>query len=52
MGVKLNPFEKVPEDNFQVLKRLKDVKIPPPDIREYNEYNEVKLGGGHPNGGL
>jgi hypothetical protein len=31
---------------------MKNVKIPPPDIKEYNEYNEVKLGGGHPNGGL
>ena len=31
---------------------MKDVKIPPPNIKEYNEYNEVKLGGGHPNNGL
>jgi hypothetical protein len=31
---------------------LKDIKIPPPDIKEYKEYFEVKLGGGHPNGGL
>ncbi|EGR32401.1 flagellar microtugule protofilament ribbon protein, putative [Ichthyophthirius multifiliis] len=52
MGVQLNQIEPVPEDNFQTQKRLKEVKIPPPDVKEYNEYNEVKLGGGHPNGGL
>jgi hypothetical protein len=28
------------------------VKINPPDTKEYKEYFEVKLGGGHPNGGL
>jgi len=28
------------------------MKIPPPDEKEYKEYFEVKLGGGHPNGGL
>ena len=28
------------------------MKIPPPDMREYKEYFEVKLGGGHPNNGL
>lgn len=31
---------------------MKDVKIFPPDTKEYKEYFEVKLGGGHPNGGL
>ncbi len=31
---------------------MKDVKIYPPDTKEYKEYFEVKLGGGHPNGGL
>lgn len=31
---------------------MKDIKIPPPDLKEYKEYNEVKLRGGHPNGGL
>jgi len=28
------------------------MKIPPPDEKEYKEYFEVKLGGGHPNSGL
>jgi hypothetical protein len=28
------------------------MKIPPPDEKEYKEYFEAKLGGGHPNGGL
>lgn len=28
------------------------MKINPPDTKEYKEYFEVKLGGGHPNGGL
>lgn len=31
---------------------MKDAKIPPPDTKEYKEYFEVKLGGGHPNNGL
>jgi hypothetical protein len=42
----------VPKDSFGVYLEHKDVKIPPPDIKEYKEYNEVKLRGGHPNGGL
>ena len=28
------------------------MKIPPADTKEYKEYFEVKLGGGHPNSGL
>lgn len=52
MGVKLNRQEPMPKDNFEIQKDLKDVKIAPPDTKEYNEFNEVKLGGGHPNGGL
>ena len=39
-------------DNFDFKKERKDMKIPPPDTKEYKEYFEVKLGGGHPNGGL
>jgi hypothetical protein len=31
---------------------LKNMKIPPPDTKEYKEYFEKKLGGGHPNDGL
>lgn len=52
MQVPLVEIEPMPVDNFEKHKEVKDVKIPPPDIKEYNEYNEVKLGGGHPNGGL
>lgn len=52
MGVRLNPPERLPVDAFDAQKTLKDIKIPPPDTKEYNEYNEVKLGGGHPNSGL
>lgn len=52
MGAPLQIDENMPSDNFEKHKEVKDVKIPPPDIKEYNEYNEVKLGGGHPNGGL
>lgn len=39
-------------DNFEFQKSLKDLKIQPPDTKEYKEYFEVKLGGGHPNTGL
>ena len=42
----------MPKDSFDVHKSLKDLKIPPPDSKEYKEYFEVKLGGGHPNNGL
>lgn len=52
MGVKLNEPEQMPTDSYNVFKELKDIKIPPPDSKEYKEYNEVKLKGGHPNGGL
>jgi hypothetical protein len=51
-GVKLNQSERMPEDNFDRMKKLKNMKIPPPDTKEYKEYFEVKLGGGHPNEGL
>ena len=42
----------MPGDNFETIKTLKDMKINPPDTKEYKEYFEVKLGGGHPNDGL
>jgi len=45
----LNNAEHLPVDNFQVNKVQKDLKINPPDTKEYKEYFEVKLGGGHPN---
>eukprot|EP01015_Nassula_variabilis_P010660 TRINITY_DN1860_c0_g1_i4.p1 TRINITY_DN1860_c0_g1~~TRINITY_DN1860_c0_g1_i4.p1 ORF type:complete len:571 (+),score=145.12 TRINITY_DN1860_c0_g1_i4:66-1778(+) len=51
-GIGLNPPEDVPEDPFDIQKQLKNLKINPPDTKEYKEYFEVKLGGGHPNTGL
>lgn len=32
--------------------KTKDAKINPPDTKEYKQYIEVRLGGGHPNDGL
>jgi hypothetical protein len=52
MGVSLSAPENPPEDNFREFVRTKDAKINPPDTKEYKEYIEVKLGGGHPNDGL
>lgn len=52
MGVKLNSPEILPLDKFEINYSLKNVKIPLPDTKEYKEYFEVKLGGGHPNNGL
>jgi EF-hand domain-containing protein 1 len=51
-GVTLNRPEEMPTDKFEYLSSIKDLKIPPPDTKEYKEYFEVKLKGGHPNGGL
>lgn len=52
MECPLGEAEDIPQDNYEILKILKEVKIPPPDTKEYKEYFEVKLGGGHPNTGL
>ena len=52
MGKPLSLPEDQPKDSFETNKELKGVKINPPDTKEYKEYFEVKLGGGHPNGGL
>lgn len=51
-GIVLGQSESMPEDSFDRIKALKNMKIAPPDTKEYKEYFEVKLGGGHPNGGL
>ena len=51
-GVQLNQPERIPVDNFGQYQAIKDTKINPPDFKEYKEYYEVKLGGGHPNNGL
>ena len=52
MGKSLDPKEQMPTDNFELLQSVKDVKINPPDTKEYKEYFEKKLKGGHPNDGL
>ena len=52
MGVALNEPEELPTDLFKDHIRTKEAKINPPDTKEYKEYIEVRLGGGHPNGGL
>lgn len=51
-GVQLGKPENIEVDAFGHYTKLKEQKIPPPDYKEYKEYYEVKLGGGHPNGGL
>jgi hypothetical protein len=48
----LGNSEDYPEDKFSVWYSMKELKIKPPDNKEYQEYIEVKLRGGHPNGGL
>ena len=52
MGVTLNEPEELPTDLHKEFIRTKEAKINPPDTKEYKEYIEVRLGGGHPNGGL
>lgn len=52
MDAPLNEAEQLPADLFNNFTRTKDAKINPPDTKEYKEYIEVKLGGGHPNDGL
>jgi len=51
-GVRLNASEELPTDAFAYHTKIREIKIPPPDYKEYKEYYEVALGGGHPNGGL
>lgn len=52
MGFSLSQPEGEPNDNFHEFMKTKDAKINPPDTKEYKEYIEVRLGGGHPNDGL
>jgi len=52
MNYELGPYEDLPEDNYKIYTETRDIKLMPPDTKDYNEYNEVKLGGGHPNTGL
>ncbi|CAG9315274.1 unnamed protein product [Blepharisma stoltei] len=48
-GVDLGEAENYPEDRFDVTRLMVNFKQPPPDTMDVKEYNEVKLGGGHPN---
>jgi len=52
MGMGLNSKDTTPTDQFLTRNLTKELKISPPDTKEYKEYFEVKLGGGHPNNGL
>lgn len=52
MGKPLELPENSPKDPFEIKKELKEIQIQPADTKEYKEYFEVKLGGGHPNNGL
>lgn len=52
MGQPLGLPEEEPKDSFEKYTEKKELKINPPDTKEYKEYFEVKEGGGHPNGGL
>jgi hypothetical protein len=52
MGCPLGNPEQAPSDSFNHFMTVKDAKINPPDTKEYKEYIEVRLGGGHPNRGL
>lgn len=51
-GVTVNQPDELPTDHFTYHSQIKNVKLNPPDYKEYKEYYEVKLGGGHPNNGL
>lgn len=52
MGKPLMLPEFSPKDPFEIKKELKEIQTQPSDTKEYKEYFEVKLGGGHPNNGL
>lgn len=51
-GIILGEGEEMPMDEFEKQTILSKKKIYPWDFKEIKEYFEVKLGGGHPNGGL
>lgn len=51
-GISQGPTELVPDDHFSYSQKVKNVQVNPPDFKELKEYHEVKLEGGHPNGGL
>lgn len=52
MEIPQGEAEPEPSDEFDSYMGKKEQKVNPPDTKEYKEYFEVKLGGGHPNNGL
>ena len=48
----LNESEDLPEDEFTYIQKNKNKKYIDPNIKEYKQYCEVRLGGGHSNKGL
>ena len=51
-GYVLNPPEKIPQIDYGEKYKDVDYNKVKKDIAEIKEFNEVSLGGGHPNGGL
>ena len=51
-SVELDGPENYPNDTFDKTRLMVNFKQNPPDTMEIKEYNEVKLGGGHPNSNL
>lgn len=51
-GISLEGPENYPNDTFDKTRLMVNFKQNPPDMMEIKEYNEVKLGGGHPNKNL
>lgn len=51
-GVQLNSREDFPDDHFNKARVMVNFKKDPEDTPDVREYNEVKLGGGHPNRNL
>jgi hypothetical protein len=48
----LRDSEEPPVDEFTIMQQNKNKKIIDPNIKEYKQYCEVRLGGGHSNKGL
>lgn len=51
-GVDMGAVESYPDDPFEKARSMINMKQTPPDQAEFKNYNEVKLKGGRPNGGL
>ncbi|CAG9317837.1 unnamed protein product [Blepharisma stoltei] len=51
-GIDLGSGEGFPDDRFDMTRLMVNFKQPPEDAMDVKEYNEVKLGGGHPNRNL